>query len=111
VRLILVVGYVTAGMAALGAVGLAISTLTEAPIGAIAATAILVIVAQVLQVIPQISAVRPYLLTYWWGSFDGVLREPIASAELGQGLLAFGAYILVFGSIAWARFSSRDVAS
>jgi ABC-2 type transport system permease protein len=108
-RVVLVVGYVTAGMAALGAVGLAISTLTEVPIGAIAATATLVIVAQVLQVIPQISAVHPYLVTYWWNDFDGALREPVATAQMGQGLLAYGAYIVVFGSIAWARFTSRDV--
>jgi ABC-2 type transport system permease protein len=109
VRVVLVVGYVTAGMAALGALGLAISTLTEVPIGAIAATATLVIVAQVLQVIPQISAVRPYLVTYWWNDFDGALREPIATAQMGQGLLVFAGYVVVFGSIAWARFTSRDV--
>jgi ABC-2 type transport system permease protein len=108
-RVLIVVGYVTAGMAAIGAVGLAISTLTEAPIGAIAATATLVIVAQVLQAIPQLAALEPYLVTSYWNDFDGALREPIATAEMQTGLLVFAAYILVFGSIAWARFTGRDV--
>ena len=110
-RVVLVVGYVTAGMAALGAVGLAISTLTEAPIGAIAATAACVIIAQVVHAIPQISVVHPYLVSHWWTVFDGVLRDPMALDQMGQGLLVFAAYIVVFGSIAWAKFTSRDISS
>ena len=110
-RALIMVGYVTVGMAALGAIGLAISTLTEAPIGAIAATATLVIVAQVLQSIPQLAAIQPFLLTSYWTDFDGALREPIATADMRTGLLVFAAYIAVFGSIAWARFTGRDVSS
>ncbi|GAA0991827.1 hypothetical protein GCM10009555_079830 [Acrocarpospora macrocephala] len=108
-RIGLVALYAAAGMAALGALALAISTFTEAPIGAIAATLVLVVVARVLQAIPQLAVIDPYLLTSWWDKFDGALRAPIAVDQMGQGLLAFGAYILVFGTIAWARFTSRDI--
>ncbi|MFC4058900.1 ABC transporter permease [Planomonospora corallina] len=108
-RLGFVVLYVTAGMAALAAVALALSTLTEAAIGAIAATVVLVIVTQVLGVVPQLSALQPYLLTSWWDGFDGVLRDPVAVADMGRGLLVFAAYTAVCGSFAWARFTSRDV--
>ncbi len=110
-RIGLVVLYVTAGMAALAAVALALSTLTEVAIGAIAATVVLVIVSQVLGVIPQLSGLQPYLLTHWWSVFDGVLRDPIATGEMGQGLLVFAAHIVIFGSIAWARFTGRDISS
>ncbi|GAA3120600.1 ABC transporter permease [Planomonospora alba] len=108
-RIGLVVLYATAGMAALAAVALALSTLTEVAVGAIAATVVLVIACQVLGVIPQLSALQPYLLTHWWAGFDGVLRDPVAVADMGQGLLVFAAYIAVSGSFAWARFTSRDV--
>ncbi|MEO3856058.1 ABC transporter permease [Acrocarpospora sp. B8E8] len=108
-RIGLVALYAAAGMAALGALALAISTFTEAPIWAIAATLVLVVVARVLQAIPQLAVIDPYLLTSWWDKFDGALRAPIAVDQMGQGLLAFGAYILVFGAIAWARFTSRDI--
>jgi len=108
-RLLIVVGYVTAGMAALGAVGLAVSTFTSAPVGAIAGTMSLVVTAQVLQAVPQLAWLRPYLVTNYWADFDGALRAPIETAELTQGLLVFAAYIVVFGSIAWARFTGRDV--
>lgn len=108
-RLLIVVGYVTAGMAALGAVGVAVSTFTTAPVGAIAGTMSLVVTAQVLQAIPQLEGLRPYLVTNYLADFDGALRAPIETAELTQGLLVFAAYIVVFGSLAWARFTGRDV--
>ncbi|MEU4405770.1 ABC transporter permease [Streptosporangium sp. NPDC023963] len=108
-RIGVVVLYVTAGMAALAAVALALSTLTEVSVGAIASTVVVVIVAQVLGVIPQLSAIRPYLLTDWWNGFDGVLRDPVATGDMGQGLLVFAAYVVVFGSIAWARFTGKDI--
>lgn len=108
-RIGVVVLYVTAGMAALAAVALALSTLTEVSVGAIASTVVLVVVAQVLAVIPQLSGLQPYLLTHWWNGFDGVLRDPVATGDMGQGLLVFAAYIAVFGSIAWARFTSKDI--
>ncbi|MEV8637722.1 ABC transporter permease [Streptosporangium sp. NPDC051023] len=110
-RIGLVVLYVTAGMAALAAVALAFSTLTEVAVGAIASTVVLVIVAQVLGVIPQLSVLQPYLLTHWWGGFDAVLRDPVATGDMGQGLLVFAAYIVVFGSVAWARFTGKDISS
>ncbi|MEU3164692.1 ABC transporter permease [Streptosporangium sp. NPDC006930] len=101
--------YVTAGMAALAAVALALSTFTEVSVGAIASAVVVVIVSQLLGVIPQLSAIQPYLLTHWWSGFDGVLRDPVATGEMGQGLLVFAAYIAVFGSVAWARFTGKDI--
>ncbi|GII03621.1 ABC transporter permease [Planobispora takensis] len=110
-RIGLVVLYVSAGMAALAAVALALSTLTEVAIGAIAATVVTVIVVQVIGVIPQLSWLQPYLLTHWWNGFDGVLRDPIATAEMGRGLLVFAAYTAISGSVAWARFTGKDITS
>jgi ABC-2 type transport system permease protein len=110
-RLLFVLLYVTAGMAALGAIGLAISTLTEHPIGAIAAVAILTVASEVSDNIPQFGVIRPYLPTHWWLSFDALLRSPVATADLLHGLLSFGAYIVIFFAIAWARFTSADVTS
>jgi ABC-2 type transport system permease protein len=111
VRIAIAVGYVGAGMAALAAIALALSTFTEVPIGAIAGTLVLVIVCQVLRAIPELGAITPYLLPTWFTNFDAVLRSPIDTGALGEGLLAFGAYIVLFGSVAWARFSGKDITS
>ncbi len=108
-RLAFVTLYVAAAMASLGAIGLAISTLTEHAIGAIAATAIIAVASEVTDNVPQFGAVHAYLPTHWWTSFDSLLRTPIASGDLLHGLLSFGVYAVIFGGVAWARFTSGDV--
>jgi len=110
-KLLFVVLYVAAAMAMLGAIGLAISSLTEHPIGAIATVMILAVASEVCDNIPQFASIGPYLPTHWWLSFDSLLRTPIDTTELLHGLLSFGIYIVLFGSIAWARFTTADITS
>ena len=109
IRLLLVALYVAAAMASLGAIGMAISTLTEHAIGAIAAIAIVVVASEVADNVPQFAAIHPYLPTHWWNSFDSLLRVPIDTGTLLHGLLSFGIYLLFFGAFAWARFATADV--
>jgi ABC-2 type transport system permease protein len=110
-RILITVGYVGAGMAALAAIAVALSTFTEVAIGAIAGTMVLVIICQVLRAIPDLAPITPYLLPTRFTDFDAVLRDPIDVASLRDGLLTFGAYIALSGSIAWARFSGKDITS
>ena len=110
-RLLYVTLYVAAGMAALAAIGLAISTLTEHPIGAIAAILVLAVASEVTDNVAQFAVIHPYLPTHFWLSFDSLLRVPIDTGTLLHGLLSFAVYIVIFGSLAWARFTSADVTS
>ena len=110
-RLVFVSLYVAAAMATLGMIGLALSTLTEHAIGAIAALAIVVVISEVIDNVPQFAAVHPYLPTHWWNSFDSLLRVPIDTGTLLRGLLSFAVYLLLFGSLTWARFTTADVTS
>ena len=109
VRLLFVALYVAAAMASLGAIGMAISTLTEHAIGAIAALAIGVVASEVADNVPQFGAIHPYLPTHWWNAFDSLLRVPIDTGTLLRGLLSFGVYLLLFGSLAWAQLTTTDV--
>ena len=110
-RLVFVSLYVAAAMATLGMIGLALSTLTEHAIGAIAALAIVVVTSEVVNNVPQFAAIHPYLPTHWWTSFDSLLRVPVNTGTLLRGLLSFAVYLLLFGSFTWARFTSADVTS
>ncbi len=103
--------YVCAAMAALGAIGLAISTFTEHAIGAIAALLVLVVASEVVENIPQFAPVTPYLPTDWWLSFDSLLRTPVDTTTLWHGMASFAVYAAIFLAIAWARFTSADVTS
>jgi ABC-2 type transport system permease protein len=110
-RTLLVALYAGVSMAGLASIGLLASTLTEVPVGAMAATLTLSIVSQVLDSIPQVSVIHPYLFTHRWLAFGELLRDPVASGELWLGIATQAAWAGVCLSLAWAQFSSRDVSS
>ncbi|MDR0342208.1 MAG: ABC transporter permease subunit [Nocardiopsaceae bacterium] len=110
-RVLFITLYVAAGMAALGAIGVAVSTLTEHSIGAIATVLVIAVASEVADNVPQISAAHPYLPTHWWLSFDALLRSPIDTTTLLHGLLSFGVYAVIFLSLAWARLTTADITS
>lgn len=110
-RLLLTCAYLSCGLAALGAVGLFVSTLTEQPIGATVAVVLVNLMMIICDAVDQLSWLHPWLLTHWWMAFGDLLRDPIATAEIQRGLLTFAAYAVVFWLLAWARFTTKDVTS
>jgi ABC-2 type transport system permease protein len=107
----LVVLYMSAMLATLGAIGLFFSTLTEVPMGAMAATVTVAVVSQILDAIPQVEVIHEFLHAHWWMSFMDLLREPMLLDNVATGLLVSAAYVAVFGSLAWARITTKDVTS
>jgi ABC-2 type transport system permease protein len=110
-RLVLVCGYVAVSMAMVGALGLFVSTMTEVPVAAMAATLTLTIVSEVVDAVPQLHSLHPWLPTHYWLQWVDLLRDPMATGAIGHGLLVNGAYILIFLALAWARFTGKDVTS
>jgi ABC-2 type transport system permease protein len=110
-RLLGVCAYIAVGLCALSAIGIFVSTLTEQPIGAAIAVLILAITSQILDVIPQLDWLHPYLPTHWWLSFADLLRDPVATNGIWHGIGSAAAYTAVFWAAAWARFSGKDVTS
>jgi ABC-2 type transport system permease protein len=93
----------------LGSVGVFFSTLTDTPVGAMAATAALFIACLVVQSLPELRAVAPFLLTHDWDAFGGLLRSPPS----WSGIRADAYLQLAWGSVAavaaWARLTTLDV--
>jgi len=110
-RVALVALYVAAMLAAVAAIGLFVSTLTEVPLAAMATTAIVVVTVEILDAVPQIASIHPWLFTNWWLSFGDLLRDPVALDQMTRGLLVDAAYVVVFGTLAWARLTTKDVTS
>ena len=111
VRLALVALYIAVMMAGLAAIGLFVSTLTESAIAAMATTAVLSVLSQVLNQVPQLDWLAPWLFSHYWLDYGDLLRDPIATGGLTKGLAAAATYVLVFGSLAWARMTTKDVSS
>ena len=110
-RLALVCGYLSICLVALGAIGLFISTLTEQPIGATIAVLVITLASQIMDAIPQLSAIHEYLPTHYWLAFGDLLRDPIATEGLQPGLTSALVYTVIFTTAAWARFTTRDISS
>jgi ABC-2 type transport system permease protein len=111
IRMLLMALYVTVSLLGLSAIGLCISTLTSVPVGAMAATIVLSTVSQILDALPQLDALDPWLFTHHWLGFADFLRDPVVWSNLADNALLQGGYILVFGALAWARFTTKDILS
>jgi ABC-2 type transport system permease protein len=110
-RMALVALYVTVSLIGFSAIGLFISTLTVVPVGAMAATVVLSGVSQILDNIPQLSAIHPYLFTHYWLGFGDLLRQPIEWSSFSSNIMLQGAYVLIFGALAYTRFTTKDILS
>jgi ABC-2 type transport system permease protein len=111
VRILLMAAYVTISLLGLTAIGLFISTLTSVPVGAMAATIVLSTVAQIIGSLPQLSFLDPFLFTDYWLGFADFFRSPISWDNFTSNAVLQAAYIVVFGGLAFARFSTKDILS
>ena len=110
-RLLLVAAYVAVTAVTVGAIGLFVSTMTEVPIAAMAATLTLTIVSEVADVVPQLSSIHGWLPSHYWLQWIDLLRDPVYTQDIATGLLVTLAYVGLFVSLAWARFGAKDVTS
>jgi ABC-2 type transport system permease protein len=100
---------VGATMFGLAAIGLFVSTVTDVPVAAMAITLGAVIVSLILDNVPEVSFLHPWLLTNYSTAFADLLRDPMRWHEIWKDLVLQAGYVAVFGSLAWARMTSRDV--
>ncbi|MGO9659275.1 MAG: ABC transporter permease [Acidimicrobiales bacterium] len=108
-RSLLAAAVVGASMFGLASVGLFISTLTDAPIAAMAVTVAVVIVSAIVDGVSEVSFLHPWMLTNYWTAFTDLARAPVRWHEIWKDLVLQAGYVVVFGSAAWARMTSRDV--
>lgn len=99
---------VALSLVGVAAVGLFVSALTTSGIAAMATTVGLLITVQILDTLPQLHALQPYLFPHYWLSFADLLRDPVYWDQLQKNFGLQALYALVFGSAAWARFTTRD---
>ena len=104
-------GAVGLSMVGLAGVGLFVSTLTEAPMGAMAATAAVFVVSLVMEGIPQLSMLQPFLMTSHWTAFMDLFRVPVAWSSLREDMVTQAAWASAAVLLAWGRFSRADVTS
>ena len=110
-RCVLLASYVAVSLLGLSAVGLFISTMTTVPVGAMATTVVVSTVSQILDTLPQLAWLHPWLLSHYWLDFSGLITQPISFDAFGSNAILQLGYIAVFGALAYGRFSTKDILS
>ena len=103
--------YAASGAAALAAVGLFVSTLTESGPGATVATLAVAIVSQILDNLPRFAPIHAFLPTHGWLAWPDLFRSPVAWNGIVHGLVNNAAYVAIFLASALVWFSRKDVTS
>jgi ABC-2 type transport system permease protein len=93
------------------ALGLFISTLTTIPVGAMTGVLIASGVSQILDNLPQVAIIHEFLFTHYWLDFADLLRNPIELSSMGSNLILQVGYVVLFGVLAYSRFSTKDILS
>ncbi|EST30850.1 ABC transporter permease [Streptomyces roseochromogenus] len=110
-RALLIALVVAASLVGVAALGLFVSTLTGSGIAAMATTVGLLITVQILDQIPQLHALQPYFFSHYWLSFADLIRDPVYWDDMVKNLGLQALYAAVFGSAAWARFTTKDISA
>ncbi len=111
VRIGLLSLYTSVSMVGVASIGVFVSTLTDVPVGAMATAIITAVAAQILGGLSQLDWLHPWLLTDRWLDFADLLRTPLVWDSFVGNLWLQGGYAAVFLTLAWARFTTKDVLS
>ena len=107
-RVALVVVWTIGQLAAVGAVALAVSALTEHPSVVVASVLGGLILFGVLSAIPALEWLQPYLLTTGWTAGADVLRDPMPVDGLIGSTLRAGCYLALGAGLTVFRMLRRD---
>ncbi len=107
-RVSLAAAWTVLQLAAVGAVALAVSSLTDHPLVVLAVLLGASIVAGVISAIPALDWLQPFLLITGWTAIADVLRDPIPLGELADSSLKAVCYLAIGLGIALARMATRD---
>jgi len=107
-RVALVAVWTVGQLAAVGAVALAISALTDHPLVVLATVLAGLIVFGVLGAIPTLSWLQPYLLTSGWTAGADALRDPLPLDGMTDATLRAACYLVVGAGSTVVTMLRRD---
>jgi ABC-2 type transport system permease protein len=111
VRILASGAYMVAAISGIASIGLFVSTQTDSGPGATVATIVVAIASQILDNIPSLHAIQPFLPTHGWLGFTDLFRFPVDWTAMRGGLVVSAAYTVVFLGLALWGFARRDVTS
>jgi ABC-2 type transport system permease protein len=111
VRLLSVTGYLGLSLLVVAGLAFLLSTLTDAPLGAVGGAVLLFIVSSILDQITALGNIRNFLPTHYAQAYLGLLTTPVQVNDAVKGAISALVYAAIFLIAAWLRFLRKDVTS
>jgi ABC-2 type transport system permease protein len=111
VRLLGILGYLAVVLLVVAGLAFLLSVSTDAPLGAVGGAVLLWILSSILDQISALGAVRNLLPTHYSTAWLGLLSTPTQFDDIVKGAISAVVYATLFWSLAFWRFSRKDVTS
>ena len=110
-RLLGVVAYLAVILMVVAGLAFLLSTLTDAALGAVDGAVLLWILSSILDQITALGSLRVGLPTHYSDAWLGLLSTPAQVDDLVKGAIAAVVYATLFWSLAFWRFTRKDITS
>ncbi|WP_152626332.1 ABC transporter permease [Streptacidiphilus carbonis] len=111
VRLLTALGFILLSQLVTAALAFWLSTVTDAPLGAVGGALGLTILGNILGAITALGGVRDFLPTYWAYSWVDLLQTDPQWNGMAKGVSVSVSYALVLFALAFRHFRAKDVVS
>ncbi|WP_018654773.1 ABC transporter permease [Actinomadura flavalba] len=110
-RMGVIVVYAVVSQLVVAALAFLLSVTTDSPLGAVGGAVGLVIVSNILDAVTALGSWRDFLPTHWMYSWMDALQPDIQWTGMAKGTALSLTYSLIFLSLAFRRFRTRDITS
>jgi ABC-2 type transport system permease protein len=109
--LLSILGYLSVVLLAVAGLAFLLSVVTDAALGAVGGAVLLWILSSILDQITALGVIRNFLPTHFSTAWLGLLSTPPQTADIVKGAISAVAYATLFWSLAFWRFTRKDVVS
>ncbi|MHB8189892.1 MAG: ABC transporter permease [Ferrimicrobium sp.] len=104
-------GVVAISVASVVTIGVLFSTFTSSSLAATSLAVTVTIASEVLDAIPQVARIHPFLLTNYWFSFVDLFRSPQVTSAIGRNVVEQVGWALVAYLFAAFNLRNKDILS
>jgi ABC-2 type transport system permease protein len=110
-RLLAVMAYLAVSMLVVAGLAFLASVLTDAPLGAVGGAVMVWILSSILDQVNALGDIRDVLPSHYGNAWIGLLSTPAQIDDLAKGAITSVLYATLFCSLAFWRFTRKDITS
>lgn len=111
VRLLGVMAYLAVSLLVVAGLAFLASVLTDAPLGAVGGAVMVWILSSILDQVNALGDIRDVLPSHYGNAWIGLLSTPAQIDDLAKGAITSVLYATLFWSLAFWRFTRKDITS